>query len=93
MVHADVPAGHVWTDGNDPSESTVSTDPCWPTCVATGKMAWLPLQFPQGKGDHLFGLDGTETFDITGITDPDDGPHLEDPAVPAALAGERPGLS
>ncbi len=40
-------------------------------------MGVLPLQFPPGESADSLGLDGTETFDITGITALDDGvtPH------------------
>ena len=31
-------------------------------------MGVLPLQFPEGETHASLGLDGTETFDITGIT-------------------------
>src|SRR5699024_7878300 len=31
-------------------------------------MGVLPLQFPEGKSADSLGLDGTETFDIAGIT-------------------------
>ena len=30
-------------------------------------MGVLPLQYPQGENAESLGLDGTETFDITGI--------------------------
>ncbi|MEU4744450.1 aconitate hydratase [Actinosynnema sp. NPDC023658] len=36
-------------------------------------MGVLPLQFPEGKSTAEFGLDGTETFDFTGITALNDG--------------------
>ena len=32
-------------------------------------MGVLPLQFPEGQSHESLGLDGTETFSITGITD------------------------
>ena len=31
-------------------------------------MGVLPLQFPDGESADSLGLDGTETFDITGVT-------------------------
>ena len=36
-------------------------------------MGVLPLQFPEGQDAESLGLDGTETFDIAGITAMDDG--------------------
>jgi aconitate hydratase len=36
-------------------------------------MGVLPLQFPDGENAASLGLDGTETFDITGITALNDG--------------------
>ncbi|UOX91460.1 aconitate hydratase [Amycolatopsis sp. FBCC-B4732] len=36
-------------------------------------MGVIPLQFPQGESASSLGLDGTETFDITGITALNDG--------------------
>ncbi|MET8998365.1 aconitate hydratase AcnA [Amycolatopsis sp. Hca4] len=36
-------------------------------------MGVIPLQFPQGESASSLGLDGTETFDITGITKLNDG--------------------
>ena len=36
-------------------------------------MGVLPLQFPDGETAESLGLDGTETFDITGVTALDDG--------------------
>lgn len=36
-------------------------------------MGILPLQFPQGKSADSLGLDGTEVFDITGVTALNDG--------------------
>ena len=32
-------------------------------------MGVIPLQFPEGESAESLGLDGTETFDITGIED------------------------
>ena len=36
-------------------------------------MGVLPLQFPAGETAESLGLDGTETFDITGVTALNDG--------------------
>ena len=36
-------------------------------------MGVLPLQFPDGETAASLGLDGTETFDITGVTALNDG--------------------
>ncbi|YAL84525.1 aconitate hydratase AcnA [Dermacoccaceae bacterium W4C1] len=36
-------------------------------------MGVLPLQFPQGENAASLGLDGTETFDITGVTELNEG--------------------
>lgn len=36
-------------------------------------MGVIPLQFPQGESASSLGLDGTETFDIAGITELNDG--------------------
>lgn len=36
-------------------------------------MGVLPLQFPQGESANSLGLDGTETFDISGITELNEG--------------------
>jgi aconitate hydratase len=36
-------------------------------------MGVLPLQFPEGESASSLGLDGTETFDINGVTALDDG--------------------
>jgi aconitate hydratase len=37
-------------------------------------MGVLPLQFPQGESAASLGLDGTETFDVSGVTALNDGP-------------------
>lgn len=37
-------------------------------------MGVLPLQYPQGEDAASLGLDGTETFDVTGVTAMNDGP-------------------
>ena len=42
-------------------------------------MGVLPLQFPQGENAESLGLDGTETFDIAGVTE------LNEGTTPAAL--------
>ena len=36
-------------------------------------MGVLPLQFPEGQSADSLGLDGTETFDISGITELNEG--------------------
>ena len=36
-------------------------------------MGVIPLQFPEGESHESLGLDGTETFDIEGITGFNDG--------------------
>jgi aconitate hydratase len=36
-------------------------------------MGVIPLQFPEGETVKTLGLDGDETFDISGITDLNDG--------------------
>ena len=36
-------------------------------------MGVLPLQFPEGESADSLGLDGTETFDITGVTELNEG--------------------
>ena len=36
-------------------------------------MGVVPLQFPDGESAKSLGLDGTETFDIAGITELNDG--------------------
>jgi aconitate hydratase len=38
-------------------------------------MGVLPLQFPEGADRREPGLDGTETFDITGVTELNEGTH------------------
>ena len=43
-------------------------------------MGVLPLQFPAGETAESLGLDGTETFDITGVTALNDGSHAADRA-------------
>ncbi|MCL3862206.1 aconitate hydratase [Actinotalea sp. K2] len=46
-------------------------------------MGVLPLQFPAGESADSLGLDGTETFDVTGVTALNDGPVPETVAVTA----------
>ena len=46
-------------------------------------MGVIPLQFPEGETIKTLGLDGDETFDISGITELNDGPH------PAHREGDR----
>ena len=36
-------------------------------------MGVLPLQYPQGKTAESLGLDGTESFDVSGVTALNDG--------------------
>jgi aconitate hydratase len=36
-------------------------------------MGVLPLQFPEGENADSLGLDGTETFDIAGVTELNEG--------------------
>ncbi|MFB7798049.1 aconitate hydratase AcnA [Isoptericola sp. NPDC056134] len=49
-------------------------------------MGVLPLQFPAGENAESLGLDGTETFDIAGITALNDGATPEAVKVTAAKA-------
>ncbi|MCA1727232.1 MAG: aconitate hydratase, partial [Actinobacteria bacterium] len=53
-------------------------------------MGVLPLQFPEGSTASSLGLDGTETFDITGITELNDGPTPRTVHVSAARDGDDP---
>ncbi|MGO3146959.1 MAG: aconitate hydratase AcnA [Leucobacter sp.] len=46
-------------------------------------MGVLPLQFPAGKSADALGLDGTETFDISGITELNNGTTPKSVAVKA----------
>ena len=46
-------------------------------------MGVLPLQFPAGETADSLGIDGTETFDVTGITALNDGPIPKTVAVVA----------
>ncbi|MGF0117022.1 aconitate hydratase AcnA [Promicromonospora sp. Marseille-Q5078] len=49
-------------------------------------MGVLPLQFPAGENAESLGLDGTETFDVAGITALNDGTTPETVKVTAAKA-------
>ncbi|WP_448060301.1 aconitate hydratase AcnA [Cellulomonas hominis] len=49
-------------------------------------MGVLPLQFPEGQSADTLGLDGTETFDIAGITALNDGAAPRTVAVTATRA-------
>ncbi|PFG43414.1 aconitase [Isoptericola jiangsuensis] len=49
-------------------------------------MGVLPLQFPAGENVESLGLDGTETFDIAGITELNEGTTPETVAVKATKA-------
>ncbi|SER82991.1 aconitate hydratase [Lentzea xinjiangensis] len=51
-------------------------------------MGVLPLQFPQGENAASLGLDGTETFDFTGITKLNDG---ETPSTVHVVAAKADG--
>ncbi|NYF96774.1 aconitate hydratase AcnA [Janibacter cremeus] len=50
-------------------------------------MGVIPLQFPSGETAESLGLDGTETFDISGITALNDGPAPETLKVTATKEG------
>jgi aconitate hydratase len=50
-------------------------------------MGVLPLQFPAGESASSLGLDGTETFDISGVTALNDGPTPGTVHVTATRAG------
>ena len=50
-------------------------------------MGVVPLQFPEGQNADSLGLDGTETFDITGIAALGDGPTPETVKVTAVKEG------
>jgi len=53
-------------------------------------MGVLPLQFPEGSSAASLGLDGTETFDVTGVTALNDGTTPRTLAVTATRAsGEQ----
>jgi aconitate hydratase len=49
-------------------------------------MGVLPLQFPAGESADSLGLDGTETFDISGVTELNEGKTPETVAVKATKA-------
>jgi aconitate hydratase len=49
-------------------------------------MGVLPLQFPEGQSASSLGLDGTETFDVTGVTALNDGPAPSTVEVTATKA-------
>ena len=50
-------------------------------------MGVVPLQYPQGQSADSLGLDGTETFDVTGITALNDGSTPDTVHVTATPAG------
>ena len=56
-------------------------------------MGVLPLQFPDGQTAASLGLDGTETFDITGVTAMNDGTTPRTVRVVAAKNGDAVGES
>src|SRR5690606_15283658 len=49
-------------------------------------MGVLPLQFPEGKNADSLGLDGTEVFDISGVTELNNGVTPKTVTVTAAKA-------
>jgi len=49
-------------------------------------MGVLPLQFPAGESADSLGLDGTETFDISGVTALNEGVTPKTVAVKATKA-------
>jgi aconitate hydratase len=51
-------------------------------------MGVLPLQFPEGQNADSLGLDGTETFAITGVTELNEGRVPKTVKVSAAKVGE-----
>ncbi|ROR74288.1 aconitate hydratase [Bogoriella caseilytica] len=53
-------------------------------------MGVLPLQFPQGESADSLGLDGTETFDITGVTALNEGGIPKTVHVTATKDGGEP---
>ena len=53
-------------------------------------MGVLPLQFPEGRSAADLGLDGTETFDVTGVTALDEGSAPETVQVRATRDGAEP---
>ena len=50
-------------------------------------MGVLPLQFPAGQTADSLGLDGTETFEITGVTELNEGRTPKTLRVVATKAG------
>ena len=50
-------------------------------------MGVLPLQFPEGESADSLGLDGTETFDITGVTELNEGKTPKTVRVTASKDG------
>ncbi|WP_130013984.1 aconitate hydratase AcnA [Serinicoccus sediminis] len=53
-------------------------------------MGVLPLQFPQGESAESLGLNGTETFDISGVTALNDGSTPKTVEVTATKEGGEP---
>ncbi|HET7397963.1 MAG TPA: aconitate hydratase AcnA [Intrasporangium sp.] len=53
-------------------------------------MGVVPLQFPQGQNADSLGLDGTETFSITGLTALNEGTTPQTVAVTATKEGGEP---
>jgi len=53
-------------------------------------MGVLPLQYPDGESAASLGLDGTETFDFTGIAALNDGPIPATVHVSAVRDGGAP---
>ncbi len=53
-------------------------------------MGVLPLQYPQGETAESLGLDGTETFDVSGVTAMNDGPTPRTVKVTATKDGGAP---
>ncbi|MBA3574744.1 MAG: aconitate hydratase, partial [Pseudonocardiales bacterium] len=53
-------------------------------------MGVLPLQFPEGESASSLGLDGTETFDITGVTELNNGATPRTVHVTAQREGGEP---
>jgi aconitate hydratase len=53
-------------------------------------MGVLPLQFPDGQSASSLGLDGTETFDISGVTELNEGATPRTVQVTATPEGGEP---
>jgi aconitate hydratase len=53
-------------------------------------MGVLPLQYPAGESAESLGLDGTETFSISGVTALNDGTTPRTVKVSAAREGGEP---